>query len=210
MNLPRVKDLEFTTIPYDKGCKHLDAPKSKGRYPLGLIEEVKDYCVKIAPHIDYYKKQIEYCNQTAYEIITNELALILPTFTKQERQKGGILTSIITGFIGLAYEGISSFLHDKRPKALHKAVHAMENKVDIKCNEIFYLEDSIVMYHIYCSDTIEALIDTLYRLHNQSTWNERLFAGQIKDWYHWYLSAKGVSHYVINSLLFLTTTRKNI
>ena len=34
------------------------------------------------------------------------------------------------------------------------------------------------------------------------------FAGQIKDWYHWYLSAKGVSHYAINSLLFLTTTRE--
>ena len=43
-----VKDIEFTTIPYDKGCKHLDAAKSKERYPLGLIEEVKDYCVKIA------------------------------------------------------------------------------------------------------------------------------------------------------------------
>ena len=65
--LPKVQDLTFTTIPYDKGCKHLDAMKSKGRYPLGLIDEVKDYCIKIAPHIAYYKKQIEYYNQTAYE-----------------------------------------------------------------------------------------------------------------------------------------------
>ena len=32
--------------------------------------------------------------------------------------------------------------------------------------------------------------------------------GQIKDWYHWYLSAKGVSHYAINSLLFLTIARE--
>ena len=30
--LPKVKDLEFTTIPYDTGCKHLDATKTKGRY----------------------------------------------------------------------------------------------------------------------------------------------------------------------------------
>ena len=45
--------------------------------------------------------------------------------------------SLITGFIGLAYEGISSFLHYKRQKALHKAVHTMENKVDIQCNKIF-------------------------------------------------------------------------
>ena len=66
----------------------------------------------------------------------------------------------------------------------------------------------MVMYGIYNSDTLEALIDTVHILHNQSTWNERLFAGQRIDWYHWYLSAKGVSHYVINSLLFLTTARE--
>ena len=167
--LPKVQDLQFTTIPYDKGCNHFDGMKSKGRYSLGLIEEVKKYCVKIAPHIANYKKQIKYYNQTAYEILTNELALILPTFTKQERQKRGILTSIITGFIGLAYEGISSFLHYKRQKALHKAVCTMENKVDIQHNKIFHLEDSMVMYDIYNSDTLEALIDTVHRLHNKST-----------------------------------------
>ena len=84
----------------------------------------------------------------------------------------------------------------------------MENKVDIQCNKIFHLEDSVVMYGIYNPGTLEALIDTVHRLHNQSTWNEKLFVGQIKDWYHWYLSVKGVSNYAINSLLFLTTTRE--
>ena len=48
---------------------------------------MKNYCVKIAPYVYYYKKQIDYYNQTAYEIKTNELALILPTFSKQERQR---------------------------------------------------------------------------------------------------------------------------
>ena len=182
-----------------------DDTKVKGRYPLGLIDEVQKYCIKIAPHINYYKKQMEYYNQTAYDILTNEIALILPTFTKTERQKRGILMSLITGFIRLAYEGISSFLHYKRQKALYKAVYAMENKVDIQHNKIFHLEDSMVMYGIYNS---EDLLNTVHRLHNQSTWNERLFAGQIKHWYHWYLSSRGVNHYVINSLLFLTTARE--
>ena len=116
--------------------------------------------------------------------------------------------SLITGFIRLADEGISSFLHYKRQKSLHEAVHAMENKVDIQCNKIFHLEDSMVGYGIYNSDTLEDLINTIHRLHNQSTWNERLFAGQIKDWYYWYLSSKGVNCYVINSLLFFTTVRE--
>ena len=182
--IPKVKDLEFTTIPYDAGYKHFDAIKTKGRYPLGLINEIKEYCIKIAPHIAYYKKQIEYYNCTAYEILTNELALILPTFSKQERQKERYYYISLTGFISLAYEGISSFLHYKRQKALHKVVKAMENKVDLQCNDIFHLEDSVVMYGIYNSDNLEALIDTVHRLHNQSTWNEKLFAGQIDNWYH--------------------------
>ena len=85
--LPRVQDLQFTTIPYDKGCNHLDDAKLKWKYPLGLIDEVKEYCIKIALYIDYYKKQIEYYNQTAHAILRNEIALILLTFTKTERGK---------------------------------------------------------------------------------------------------------------------------
>ena len=65
-----------------------------------------------------------------------------------------------------------------------KQFYAMENKVDIQCNEIFHLEDSMVMYAIYNSDTLEDLINKVHRLHNQTILNERLFAGQIKDWYH--------------------------
>ena len=64
------------------------------------------------------------------------------------------------------------------------------------------------MYSIYNSHTLEMLIYTVYRLHSQTTWNEKLFAEKIDDWYHWYLSEKGVGHYAINSLLFLTTARE--
>ena len=204
--LPKVENLKFDDIPYDADCAHLDDPKP-GQI-LVIIRNIKCYCVKIAPHIDYYRKQIAYYNQTATDILTNELALILPTFPTQTRQKRGIITFLITGFIGLAYEGISSFLHHKRQKALHKAVHAMENKVDIQHNKILYLEDSMVMYGVYNSDTLEDLIDTVHKLHNRTTWNEKLFSGQINNWYNYYSSSIGVQHYAVNSLLFLTTVRE--
>ena len=106
-----------------------------------MIDEIKQYCIKIALHIDYYRKQIAYYNQTTSDILTNEIALILPTFTKQDRHKRGIITSLITGFIGLAYQGISSFLHHRRQKALQKAVHVIGNKVDLQCNKICHLDD---------------------------------------------------------------------
>ena len=203
--LPKVEDLQFDDEPYDAECAHLDNPKP-GQI-IGMITEVKQYCIKIAPHINYYRKQIAYYNQMAIDILTNELALILPTFPKQDRQKRGIITSLITGFIGLAYEGISSFLHHKRQKALQKAVHAIENWVDLQ-HKIFHLEDSMVMYGVYNSDTLEDLIDTVHKLHNRATWNEKLFSGLINNWYKYYSSSMGIQHYVINSLLFLTTVRE--
>ena len=38
----------------------------------------------------------------------------------------------------------------------------------------------MVMYGVYNSDTLEELIDTVHKLHNRTTWNEKLFSGQIK------------------------------
>ena len=39
----------------------------------------------------------------------------------------------VSSFIGLAYEGISSFLHHKHNKALHKAVKGMDDNATIQC-----------------------------------------------------------------------------
>ena len=183
---------------------------SKPGQILGIIRDIKCFCVKIAPHIEYYRKQLAYYSQTHADILTNELALILPTFSTQNRQKRGIITSLITGYIGLGYEGISSFLYHKRQKALHKAVHAIENKVDLQCNKIFHLEDSMVMYGVYNSDTLEDLIDTVHKLHNRTTWNEKLFSGQIHDWYNYYSSSTGVDTMQLIHCYFLQQLGRNM
>ena len=78
----------------------------------------QDKFLEFCPHIEYYRKQIAYYSQTAADILTNKLALILPTFPTQNRQKRGIITSLITGFIGLAYKGISSSLHHKKTESI--------------------------------------------------------------------------------------------
>ena len=62
------------------------------------------------------------------------------------------------GFVGLAFKGISSFLHNRRHKALHKAVHAMSAKTDIQRNRLMHLEDTLVMYGVYSAETLEKLI----------------------------------------------------
>ena len=105
----------------------------------------------------------------------NAMSLILPNFPKARKEKRSIVASLITGFIGLAYEGISSYLHYNRQKALHKAVIVMENKANIQCNKIIHLENSMVMYGIYNAETLDKLITTVHQMHNLPTLNERLF-----------------------------------
>ena len=88
-------------------------------------------------YVEFYQKQIEYYNHTAYKRLMNEIGLILPTFPKEKRPKrGAILASVLGGIassiIGLSYEGISSFLHNKRHKTLHKAVKVMERNTDLQ------------------------------------------------------------------------------
>ena len=64
------------------------------------------------------------------------------------------------------------------------------------------------MYGVYNSDTLEDMIDTVHKLHNRTTWNEKLFSGQVNNWFKYYLSSAGILHYAINLLLFLTTVRE--
>ena len=81
-------------------------------------------------------------------------------------------------FIELAYEGISSFLHHKQNKALHKAERAMDSKPTIQCNKLMQLENSMLMYGVYNAETLERLINTVHHIHNTTFSHERLFAEQ--------------------------------
>ena len=110
--------------------------------------------------------------------------------------------------IGLAYEGISSFLHHKRHKALHKAVAVMDKKTSMQCNRIHHWEDTMIMHDVYNSDTLTDLIDTVHRKQNFTTWNERTFAGKLPDWMEVYTQDEGVHNYAIHSILFLMTIRE--
>ena len=73
-----------------------------------------------------------------YEILEKDIGLILPKFAdkekniKQKCQKRQIVSALISGFIGLAFEGISSFLQHKQEKALQQAMHTMNKRVNIE------------------------------------------------------------------------------
>ena len=162
--------------------------------------------MKIVPYTQFYQRPIQYYNRTAYDTLTTDISKILPKFPMNNRQKHGailasILGSVASKVIGLAYEGISSFLHHKR----HKAVAIMNKRTDIQCNRIHHLEDTMIMYGVYNSDTLTDLIDTVHRMQNFTTWNKKTFAGKLHDWMEIYPHDEGMCNYAINSVLFLTT-----
>ena len=64
------------------------------------------------------------------------------------------------------------------------------------------------MYGVYNSDTLKDLIDTVHRMQNFMTWNEKTFAGKLHDWMELYSRDEGVRNYAINSILFLTTVQE--
>ena len=84
----------------------------------------------------------------------------------------------------------------------------MENKINLQCNKVIHLEDSMVMYGIYNSELWKKLIYTVYKMHNSTTPNEKLVAGKLNSWYNWYLTKDGIGHYAIHSLLYLRMLRE--
>ena len=133
-----------------------------------------------------------------------------PQFPKVGKEKRGIITSLISSFTDLAYKGISSFLHNRRHKALHKAVKTMETKVNIQNNRIIYLEDSMVMNTVYNMETLENLSNTVHHMHNTTTPNEKLFTDELHTAFAWYVNKQGVNHYAINSLLYLHMLKEDM
>ena len=158
--IPKIKDLKLATFTFDLACKHLNNPKS-------YIHWCLKHCQKIALYVRFYQKQIEYYKKNTYAILEKEIGLISPTYGKRNKRFiDTLLVSVASGVIGLAFEGISSFLHHKSHKALTKAVNVMKEKANLQHNRVYHLEDTVIMYVKYNSDTLMDLINTVHHMQN--------------------------------------------
>ena len=84
----------------------------------------------------------------------------------------------------------------------------MEKKTDVQKNQIHHLEDTMIVYNIYNSDTLTALVRTVQNMQNVTTWKEKTFAGKMTQLNQYYLNEEGAHTFAINSILFLTTVRQ--
>ena len=187
---------------FDSSCLYMNKEFAPNTDSNKHLIKLKTYCNKIKPFVSHYSNLIKSYNNTVYNILENKIKLLLPRIS---RQKHGIVTTLVSGFIGLAYEGISSFLQGKCDNSLKKAVLAMDNEVNIQHNKLLKLDNTMLMYGIYNAETFEKLINTVHEIHNVTSSHKKLFAGEHNPaiFRLLYTNALGVQQYVFNSLLFL-------
>ena len=104
--LSMIGDLKFSKLNFDYACAYMNMEYAPNTDSRKYLLELKTYCNKIKPFVTYYSKLIQSYNKTAHNILENEIRLLLP----QVSNRHGIITTLVSSFIGLAYEGISSFL----------------------------------------------------------------------------------------------------
>ena len=107
----------------------------------------------------------------------NEKNIILPKSPENRKGKRGIFATLISGFIGLAYESISSFLQNWKHKPCIKAVKVIDNQATMQGNKPMHLQDYMAMYGIYNAETLEYLIHTVHHTYNSTMEIKKLFAG---------------------------------
>ena len=77
--LPTAEDLKSSTLNFNKDCEYLrDTEEEQNEEAVQHYLDVRTYCRKIGPHVQFYKHQIKSHNETAHHILRNEVDSILP------------------------------------------------------------------------------------------------------------------------------------
>ena len=86
--MPKIDDLKLT-FTFDFAYKHLMSDRT-------IMQKYLKHCQRIVPYVRLYQKQVQYYNQTTYNILQNEINLILPTLNGPNRKKKFLSTVLGT------------------------------------------------------------------------------------------------------------------
>ena len=89
--LPSIGDIEFSNLNFDHSCTYMNMKYAPNMNSSEYLAELKTYYNKIKPFVSHYSKLIKSYNATVYNILTNEIRLLLPHISKQ---KCGIVSTL--------------------------------------------------------------------------------------------------------------------
>ena len=117
--LPSTGDLKFSNLYYDNTCTHVDNKDAQSTEMRKYMLDLRTFCKKIEPFVNYYKRFIKLYSQTVHYILENDINLILDS-SSTETEMWHCHHSSAIPIIGLNYEGTSSILITGSNRALHK------------------------------------------------------------------------------------------
>ena len=98
--LPIIGHIKFSRLNFDDTCEYMNKEYAPNTDSRKYLTELRTYYNKIKPFVSYYSRLIDSYNKTSYNILQNEIKSLLPQIS---RQKHGIITTLVSSFIGLAY-----------------------------------------------------------------------------------------------------------
>ena len=99
--LPMVGNLTFSKLDFDYTSAYTRKEYAPNTESRKFMLELRAYCNKTKPFVTYSNKLINSYNHTAHNILEKEIKLLLPQVNR--KQKYGIITTLVSSFIGLAY-----------------------------------------------------------------------------------------------------------
>ena len=91
--LPSMGDIKFSNLNFDHYCTYMNKKYAPNTDSSKYLAELKTYCNKIKPFVSHYSKLIKSYNATVYNILVNEIRLLLPHISKQ---KCGIVSTLVS------------------------------------------------------------------------------------------------------------------
>ena len=109
---PTKGDLKFSKLNNDNTCAYVNNKNAQGTKTRKYMLDLNTFCKKIEPFVIYYKRLINSYNNTAHNTLEKDIKLLLPQ--AQRKQKHGIITTLVSSFIGLALKAyLVSFIKNK-------------------------------------------------------------------------------------------------
>ena len=85
----------------------------------------------------------------------------------------------------------------------------LNSRTSIDHNRVYHLEDTMIMYGKYNSDTLMELVNTEHQMQNATMWKEQIFVSKMNAWLKCKLeNIHSKFDYSIDAVLFLTTIKE--
>ena len=203
-------DFNIFKHAYERGGSQLRKVASQfGKVPVLL----RSICQQSLPMFSLLEKREEFNRKKLLKLVEEHLYGTLKSYRFPNRSKrfAGMVISAVTGLVTLAVEGISSYLQNKRNKAMANTMDTLhEAQIDMFDKLQRYKQD-LLLYSTYSLKSTNAVLDTLQGMHaNQASLSNSITNLNDFEWPLFYQSFFGPATYTFHLNSHATTVAHRV